>query len=562
MQNLCRPLFVLIFCLCNIQLISASPEKPNKKPQQAAVASAHKLATEAGLEVLRQGGNAFDAAITVAAVLGVVEPYSAGIGGGGFWLLYQAEKDRYTMIDARETAPSAIKPELYQTNGRPDRDKAINGALAAGIPGQPAAFVHLAQQYGTLPLQRLLKPAIELAKEGFEVDKIYLKLASMRLNVLQRYKETARIFLKEEKNLPKKGDRVIQSDLADTLKRLAKEGFEGFYQGTLAERMVKSVRQHGGIWTLSDLKHYRIVERSPLIGTYHQARIIASPPPSSGGIVLINMLNMLENYDLNTLSKLDRVHLITEVMRRAYRERALHLGDPDFVQIPQATLLSKTYAETQMQNFAWAHSSASDTLNTTVKEGDHTTHFSILDRNGNRVAATLSINLSFGSGFVAEGTGVLLNNELDDFALSPKAANAYGLTGNSANAPEPGKRPLSSMSPTFIETPDWMAILGTPGGSRIITMVLLASLEALEGKAPQTWVSLPRYHHQYLPDVLQFEPNAFENSLQAALQKRGHQLKPLDREYGNMHTILWRYGTNKIFAASDPRGIGSARVIQ
>ncbi len=542
--------------------------QPAPKPNQAAIASAHPLATQAGLDTLKQGGNAFDAAITVAAVLGVVEPYSAGLGGGGFWLLHTAKDKKTVMVDAREKAPMAATPTLYLD---PDtqtviRDQAINGATSAGIPGQPAALVHLAEHYGNLPLKETLKPAIELAKNGFPVDRVYLRLLQYRLEVMQRYPETRAIFLKDNQP-PQLNDTIVQRNLAKTLRFLAKKGHAGFYSGPVAKELIRSVQAAGGIWEPFDLEAYQVIERAPIVGQYKGNTIVSASPPSSGGILLVQMLNMLEAFDLESMDAVEQVHLIAEVMRRAYRTRSLWLGDEDFVLIPKDRLLNTVFSKKQMASFNQNKSTPSTTLLTSEEQehlnaqptkGLHTTHFSVLDREGNRVSATLSINLPFGSGFVAGKTGVLLNDEMDDFDAAPGSPNAYGLIGSGANAIAPGKRPLSSMSPTFIENEHSISILGTPGGSRIITMVLLGILEATSNKPVSDWVSRKRFHHQFFPDQIQHEPDTFTEAEKEQLNKLGHELKNINRRYGNMHAIHWDLSNGEITAASDPRGIGQA----
>lgn len=552
----------IILSLCWLSPSVSLAKSTNQTPSAAAIASAHPIATKAGFDILKQGGNAFDAAIAVASTLAVVEPYSSGLGGGGFWLLHQVKNNRQVMIDAREKAPGMASVDMYiDDKGKVNRDKAINGPLAAGIPGQAAAFVHLAKNYGNLPLSTSLSPAIKAAQNGFPVNEIYHRLVSYRQSVLKRYKDSSAIFLANGK-VPNLTDIIVQKDLAKTLRAIAEKGLAGFYQGDVAQLLVHSVQANGGIWTLADLKRYSIVERAPLIGHYRGAKIISAPPPSSGGIALISMLNQLEKFKLEKMSSADKTHIIVETMRRAYRDRAQFLGDSDFVSVPINRLIDRRYNQKLASTIDMNKATPSSTLGKPlgVNSGPHTTHFSVLDEKGNRVSATLSINLPFGSGFVAEGTGILLNNEMDDFSAKPGAPNAYGLIGSHANAIAPGKRPLSSMTPTFIERENQVGILGTPGGSRIITMVLLASLEMINNQPASNWVSRPRFHHQYLPDVIQHEPDIFDEKETAELLTKGHKLKSVGRQYGNMQAIAWQLDTNAVTAASDPRGIGEARV--
>ena len=581
MRAICRRMLfvpvILAFTACSTQSVpqkstktdAIAPERaaqtsaPAKNPRlSGAIASAHPLATRAGMDILANGGNAFDAAIAVAASLGVVEPYSAGLGGGGFWLIYNAKKDQYRFIDAREKAPLAAHRDYFlDEDGKVDRDKAINGPTAAAIPGQPAAFAHIAKNYGKLPLSRTLAAAIKQAQQGFPVDEVYRELAGWRLQTLQRYPGSAGIFL-DNGNIPAAGYVIRQPQLATTLQRIAEQGFNGFYHGATAQQLVNSVRSHGGNWSLQDLAEYQVVERQPIHVQYGRTEIISAPPPSSGGVALVEMLNMINYFNWRPLDNVRQTHLFTEVMRRAYKDRAEYLGDPDFVDVPLTELMAEQRAEHWISSINMNQATPSLSLNgpKNIKEGFHTTHFSVLDKDGNMVSATLSINLPFGSAFVADGTGVVLNNEMDDFSAKPSAPNAYGLTGNEANAIAPGKRPLSSMTPTIVNSPDSTAIIGTPGGSRIISMVFLGVLEHLQKKPVTDWVSRQRFHHQYLPDVLQYEPGAFSDEEKEALQSLGHTLREVGYNYGNMQAIRWDKKSGRVTAAADPRGIGEAAV--
>ncbi|HCB40136.1 MAG TPA: gamma-glutamyltransferase, partial [Gammaproteobacteria bacterium] len=372
-----------------LAILAGSHASASVLPKQAAVASAHPLATEAGIRILESGGNAFDAAITVAAVLGVVEPYSAGIGGGGFWMLQRGKDGKTIMLDARERAPGAAHKNLYlDEQGKVDRDKATNTALAAGIPGQAAAFVHLSDHYGTLALADTLAPAIRLAAGGFPVNKVYRHLAEMRASTLRRYPASKRIFLRDGK-VPD-GGLIVQQGLASTLKTLAEKGFDGFYKGELAKRLVAGANAHGGIWSLEDLANYRVIEREPVRFQYADAVIWSAPPPSSGGVALAQMFGMLSLFNLDTKSSADRTHLLIEVMRRAYRDRAEYLGDPDYVDIPIARLTSAAYLDNLASSISMAHATPSSELGLPKQTGSgtHTTHFSIIDRQGNKAAAT------------------------------------------------------------------------------------------------------------------------------------------------------------------------------
>jgi len=534
-----------------------------QEPPAAAIASAHPLATRAGLELLAAGGNAFDAAVAVSAALAVVEPYSSGIGGGGFWLLHRGRDGFEVVIDGRERAPLAAARDMYlDADGNVIPELSLTGALAAGIPGEVAALAHITARYGRLPLARALEPAVRLAREGFAVDEHYRRLAGFRLAALQADEATARIFLQHDA-VPEAGYIIRQPELAETLEAIARQGRAGFYQGRVALRLVDGVRRNGGLWTLEDLAGYEVAERPPLSGHYKGLRVTSVGPPSSGGVALLTTLNILSGLPLDDADEVTRTHLLIEAMRRAYRDRALYLGDPDFVAVPVERLIGPAHAAAWRESIRADRATPSAALGdpAPVPQGPDTTHFSVLDREGNRVAATLSINYPFGACLTPAGTGVLLNDEMDDFAVKPGAPNAYGLVGAEANAVAPGKRPLSSMTPTFVEDADGVAILGTPGGSRIISMVLLAVLDGAAGNPPGSWVARPRFHHQYLPDAVQYEPGAFDATLREGLAARGHRLTALDAPYGNMQAIYWDKKDRKVYAASDPRGGGEARVV-
>jgi gamma-glutamyltranspeptidase/glutathione hydrolase len=550
-------------CFCALFfLLLVSAASAVERPGTEAIASAHPLATEAGHEILAAGGNAFDAAVAVSAALAVVEPYSSGMGGGGFWLLHRAEDGFEIMLDGRERAPLAAHRDLYlDAKGEVVPGLSIDGPLAAGIPGQPAALVHLAENYGRLPLSQSLAPAIRLAKVGFSVDEHYRRMAQWRLKPLNASPVAAEQFLRDG-DVPPLGHVIHQPQLVETLQVLGDKGWNGFYEGAVAQRLVDGVRAAGGIWSLDDLAQYRVVEREPIRGEYRGMKVISAAPPSSGGVVLVAMLNILSQFDLDAYKPAMQKHLIIEAMRRAYRDRAKYLGDPDVVDMPVGRLTHPYYGAGLARDIDLnsATPSLAPKPQADTAEGRDTTHFSILDREGNRVAATLSINYPFGSGFVPPGTGVLLNDKMDDFSARPGGPKVYGLIGGEANAIAPGKRMLSSMTPTFVETADGIAILGTPGGSRIITMVLLGILEMEQGRGPEAWVSRPRFHHQFLPDEVQYESGALSDAEQGALMLMGHGLKPLERRYGNMQGIFWEYKSGAVFASSDPRGIGSAAV--
>ncbi|VAW99740.1 Gamma-glutamyltranspeptidase @ Glutathione hydrolase, partial [hydrothermal vent metagenome] len=546
-------LFVFLFSLTLLACDGSGSSEP-----QHAVASAHPIATQAGIDILNQGGNAFDAAVAVSATLAVVEPYSSGMGGGGFWLLHSAKNNVDVMIDGREVAPQKAHRDMYlDKSGNVIPMLSITGPLSAGIPGQPAALVKINKEYGNLPLKEVLAPAIKAAQQGFKVSKHYQTMARFRLEALQASPAAAEIFLQDNK-VPTIGYTVKQSDLANTLIAIAEQGMPGFYQGKVAQALVNGTQAAGGIWTLKDLAEYKVAVRQPLVGQFGKFKVTSVAPPSSGGVALITMLNILEERKWFTKNLADRKHLIIESMRRAYRDRAMFLGDSDFVSIPITRLTSKTYAKQLAAEIDMSMATPSNMLPGLDVEakGNHTTHFSIIDKQGNWVAATLSVNYPFGSCFVPPGTGILLNDEMDDFSAKPGKPNAYGLVGAKANEIQPGKRMLSSMSPTFIESDDKLAILGTPGGSRIITMVLHSILNIADGKTATEVVAAPRFHHQYLPDEVQYENGSFSAEEANVLVSRGHRLKNLKSAYGNMQVIIVDKTKKSITAASDPRGEG------
>lgn len=563
-----RPLRVLGARLTGLILMlvcALAQAAPAARPGKAAIASAHPLATEAGLEILAQGGNAFDAAIAVGAVLSVVEPQSSGIGGGGFFLLHRAADGQDLFLDARETAPAATRTELWiGADGKLDRDKSVNGPLSAGIPGEPAAYVWLAGHQGKLPLATSLAPAIRIAREGFPTYGRLVSAIGQRRAVLERWPASAGLYLVDGQ-VPIEGQRVRFPDLAATLERIAKDGDAGFYRGAFAASMVQAVRAAGGTWTERDLADYRVKLRPPLTVDYRGWRIVTAPPPSSGGIALSEMLNILSGYDLSRLDRVRRTHLTIEAMRRAYRDRAEYLGDPDYVTMPVAELTSPLYAAGLRASIHPEKATPSALLPGYAPpvEPTHTTHYSILDADGNLAAVTKTVNLTLGSGFVVPGSGFVLNNEMDDFALRPGEPNAFGLIGGDANAPKPGRRPLSSMTPSFVIGADRIGVIGTPGGSRIITMVLEGILAFVDGEAPAKVAANPRFHHQYLPDVVSAEPNAFSAEERRALEAMGHTVNAGERTWGLMNVVSWDRRSGAVEAGSDPRGSagsGSAAV--
>jgi gamma-glutamyltranspeptidase/glutathione hydrolase len=545
-------------CTLAWTLAPAAVAQPARDASPAAIATAHPLATAAGQEMLKRGGNAFDAAVAAAATLAVVEPYSSGLGGGGFFLLHRARDRHEVMVDARETAPAAVSRDWYiDREGKPIRGATTQGGTAAAIPGVPAALAHVAQRYGSLPLATALAPAIRHAREGYAVDERYARIAGLRERYLRERPSAGKIFLDAD-HAPKAGWLLRQPELADTLERLAREGASGFYVGPVGRALVESVNRAGGGWAPGDLAGYRVVERAPLKFQFRGATITTAVLPSAGGIALAQSLHVLERLGAGDPRSPRDAHLAIEALRRAFYDRATHLGDSDFVRVPVDRLVSRDHAAGLAASISADSATRSDALGAEVPAaaGTSTTHLSVIDGAGNRVAATLTINLLFGSGIVAEGTGVLINNEMDDFSLRDDVPNAFRLRGGDANAVAPGKRPLSSMTPTFVEDDKGVLVLGAPGGSRIVSQVLLAVLDYLRAPAVDlaAIVGAPRYHHQWWPDRVEIEPDGFPQDWRAALEARGHKLQTAKRRWGNMQAVYKSKQTGAAQAASDPRG--------
>lgn len=546
---------LLVVCGWNVPVSAA-------QQQTAAIASAHPLATAAGRTILERGGNAHDAAVAVAAALAVVEPYSSGLGGGGFFLLHRASDRHEVMVDARETAPAAVSDEQYfDAEGRPIPGATTRGGTAVGVPGLPAGLAHVAQRYGRLPFAVSLAPAIRLAREGFAVDARYVRIAQLRETFLHGGVNTQG-FLDGGK-APAAGFVLKQPALAETLERIARQGPAGFYEGPVAQSIVEAVNAAGGVWRAADLAGYRVVERAPVRFKYRGASITAAALPSAGGIALAQALGMLERYGLERVGEPGTDHLVVEALRRAFHDRVRYLADPDFVRVPVRELVSRDYVQRRGADIDRARATRSDGLGALELARAHstnTTHLSVIDAEGNRAAATLTINLLFGAGIVPAGTGVLLNNEMDDFSLREDVPNSFRLLGGAANRIEPRKRPLSSMTPTFVEDEKGVLVLGAPGGSRIVSQVLLAVIEY--ERAPDVdlarLVAMPRYHHQYWPDRLEVEPQGFSDAWRAAMTARGHTIQTVRRQWGNMQAVFKAKRDGLAQSASDPRGEGVA----
>ena len=497
------------------------------------VASQEKHASQIGVDVLRRGGNAVDAAVAVGFALAVALPKAGNIGGGGFMLVYLAKQHRTIAIDYRESAPAATTPDVFLNDkGEADPKKSRDSGLAIGVPGTVAglALAHARYGSGKFTLAELMAPAIALARDGFAVEDDLVDSLLLYAPRLERWPSSAKIFIKASGTPLGQGDRLVQPDLAATLEQIAQGGPRRFYEGPIADKIAAAARAAGGSMTSDDLKHYHAVLRKPLHGTYRGYEIAAMPPPSSGGVHLIEMLNILEGYPLRKLGTAtpQSEHLIIEAMKRAYADRAEYLGDSDQVKVPIARLISKAYAASLRGAINPDRARAATDIHpgSATTSGGNTTHFSVVDRFGNAVANTYSLNFNYGLGLVAEGTGIVLNNELDDFAAKPGAPNAFSLVGGNANAPGPAKRPLSSMSPTIVfRNAKPVLVTGAPGGSRIITTVLQVMLNVIDyDMNVAEAVAAPRVHHQWLPDEVVVENGIAADTI-SALEARGHKVR-------------------------------------
>jgi gamma-glutamyltranspeptidase / glutathione hydrolase len=530
------------------------------------VVAQERLAAQVGADILRQGGNAVDAAVATGFALAVTYPRAGNIGGGGFMVIHSAGRNEDVAIDYRETAPAAITPDVFLgADGKPDTDKSRNSALGIGVPGTVAGLAVALEKYGSgrFTLAQILKPAIELARDGFVVADDMADTLSDMYRRMGRWPSSKALSRSDGMPL-QEGDRLIQSDLAATLSAIAEQGPRGFYEGPVAERLAKAVRDVGGIMTVDDLKSYQAVIRSPVRGTYRGYDIVSMPLPSSGGTVLLETLNILEGFPMPDMKQgsAPSLHVMIEAMKRAYADRARYLGDPAFVNAPVNVLVTKEYAARQRASIDLDRATpAADVLSVSpAREGANTTHYSVIDSSGNAVSNTYTLNFPYGVGLVAEGTGVLLNNELDDFTAAPGASNAFGLVGFEANLPGPGKRPLSSMSPTIVlKDGKPVLVTGTPGGSRIISAVLQIVVDVLDYKMDvAAAVAVPRVHHQWMPDEVRVE-RGFSDEVLAELRAKGHKvIEPLGQTSANSIAVT----PNGLLGAPDPRTRGAAAVGQ
>ncbi|MDB5631531.1 MAG: gamma-glutamyltransferase [Tardiphaga sp.] len=526
------------------------------------VVAQERIAAKVGADVLARGGNAVDAAVATGFAMAVTYPRAGNIGGGGFMVIHSADRHEDITIDYRETAPAATTRDIFLgADGKPDIAKSRDSALGIGIPGTVAGLALALEKYGSgkFTLSDLLQPAIALARDGFVLTDDGADTLPDWHRRLARWPATKKIFSRDDGSSLRDGDKLVQTDLATTLTAIASQGPRGFYQGPVAERLVDGINGAGGIFTLDDLKTYQPVIRAPVRGSYRGYDIVSMPLPSSGGIVLMETLNILEGFPMPELRQgtAPSLHVMIEAMKRAYADRARYLGDPAFVNAPIAILIAKDYGAKQRASIDLDRATPwTDALSAVPpREGSNTTHYSVVDAAGNAVSNTYTLNFSYGVGLVAEGTGVLLNNELDDFTAAPGASNAYGLVGFEANLPGPGKRPLSSMSPTIV-LKDGRPVLvtGSPGGSRIISTVLQVIVDVLDYRMDvASAVAAPRLHHQWLPDEVRIE-RGFSDATLAALRAMGHRIvEPMGQTSANSIAVT----PDGLLGAPDPRTRGA-----
>ncbi len=520
------------------------------------VASEQELASRIGLDILKSGGNAVDAAVAMGFALAVALPNAGNIGGGGFMMVHDAKTGKSVALDFREVAPAKATRDMYlDAQGKVIDGKSLYTHYAVGVPGTVAGMEHALKRWGTLPLSRVVAPAVALADKGFPVSETLAKILQQEQKNMGRWPATQAIFWKNGAPL-KRGDALVQKDLAQSLRLIGEQGAKAFYEGAIAQKIAAEMAPHAGALSLQDLKNYKVVEREPVRGSYRGYQIVTMPPPSSGGAHLIQILNMMERWPMNQwgVNSAKSIHHMAEGMKLAYADRAEYLGDPDFVKVPLKGLISKRYADQLAAGInATQARSAKDIKPGKPQpyESDQTTHYSVVDKAGNAVAVTYTLNTNFGSGIVAKGTGIMLNNEMDDFSAKPGVANAYGLVGGEANAVAAGKRPLSSMTPTLVlKDGKPTLVTGSPGGARIITTVLQTVVNTIDfGMNPAEAAATPRFHHQWTPDELRIEKGFSADTL-ALLRQWGHNVavKP---SMGRTQTIQIRDGM--LYGASDPR---------
>jgi gamma-glutamyltranspeptidase/glutathione hydrolase len=530
------------------------------------VVSTSKQASEAGIEILKKGGNAVDAAVTVGFALAVTSSSNGNIGGGGFMVAAMADGENFT-LDHREKAPAAAHRDLFlNDSGNVVPGMSLFSRAGSGVPGTVDGLIRALEDHGSgkISLRQALAPAIRLAEKGFNLSHYEAQRFNGNQGFFERNEAAAAIFIRRNGNPWSRGDKLVQKDLAKTLKRIAKYGRDGFYKGPVADLIVAEMERGNGLISLDDLKNYSSVYRNPVSGTYKGHEIISMGPPSSGGALLVNMMNMLENYPMDSLgwNSSDYIHLITEVERRAYADRAEHMGDPDFWDVPLEMLTSKDYANTRIKDISLEKATPSSAVSASGAPGyesRETTHYSVVDQWGNAVSVTTTINLSYGGGHLVKGAGFFLNNEMDDFSAKPGVPNAFGLVGNEANAIQPGKRPLSSMTPTIVlKDGKPFIVIGSPGGSTIITTTMQVILNVvIYGMDIKEAVSSPRFHSQWVPDIIMTEPRGLSRDVIQNLESKGHTLVPYKWGYiGEANGIL--ITEDGFYGGGDSRGETSA----
>ncbi len=554
-------LFVLVL---SILLIPFDLEAQLARSKFGMVVSASNLATEVGVEILKKGGNAIDAAVAVGFALAVTYPQAGNLGGGGF-LVYYRNDGFSTTIDFREKAPLSAHRNMYlDSSGNPLLHLSQKGITSAGVPGTVDGLIYTLEKYGTMKLSEVISPAIRLAEKGFKLSYEMAQSFNFNFENFMNYNSSKKIFTKNGEKYSE-GDLFKQKDLAGTLKLIKKYGRKGFYEGRVAHLIVSQMQREGGYITYDDLKNYRCVERNPVVGNYRGYKIISMGPPSSGGIALIQTLYIIENLNLKPedYNGLKHIHYLIEALKRVYFDRAEYLGDSDYVKVPVELITSKDYAKKIFDDIKFGIATGTYDVNTKkllFNESLETTHYSVLDKYGNAVSVTTTINSTFGSSVVVDGAGFLLNNQMDDFSIKPGVQNQFGLIGKDANAIEPGKRMLSSMTPTIILKDNKpFLILGSPGGSMIISSVVQVIMNVIDfGMNPFYAVSFPRIHHQWIPDEVYYEPYSLTPEIIEKLTSFGHVLKP--RNYiGRIELIFVDDKTNYIYGMTDPRGYGLAK---
>lgn len=552
----------MLFAFALLSFVTTkSTAQENKAFTRLGIATVHPLATDAGIQAVQSGGNAIDAAIAAALTLGVVDGHNSGIGGGCFIVIHSAD-GRITAIDGRETAPAKAHRDMYIINGKLEEKASKTGALASGVPGALAAYEVALKKYGKKKLADLLLPAAQIAEEGFSINEFYSRRLASVTHDLKKFDASAKILLKPDGTPWKKGEKPLQKDLAKTYRAIAEYGIDWFYKGDFAKKTAEWMQAHGGIMAQEDFASYKVVEREPIRTRYRDVELVTMPPPSSGGVHVAQILNIMDRFPLRHFRDASRIHVITEAMRLAFADRSYWLGDPDFTKVPRglispeygASLASKIQLDTRSEIPSHHHPPRweNDIF------GKHTTHLSAADAEGNWVAITQTINTGFGSKVIIPDTGVIMNNEMDDFSIQPGVPNAFKLIGAEANAIAPGKRPLSSMSPTLVlQNGKPFLSVGAAGGPTIITQTLLAISRIVDdGMTSKEALAAPRFHHQWTPEELKIE-NTWDKTTLSELQELGHQLD-ISAPFGACQAVMWDENTKVFLPSHDPRVQGKS----